>query len=485
MSDIERVRVRMYEVGFGDSFLISYYYDEPVRYDGKRDRDGELLDPRAERHMLMDFGSTSGAKAADMEAVAERIEADCGGQLDVLAVSHRHKDHMSGFGLADASAVIDRLNPLLVVRSWTEDPSVPENADAPKSAHFVTALDAGQAFAEMLAFETDGHRSNSLRGGLHLAADGQVKNKKAVDNLARWGARQDQEFLHYGKESKIEDYIPGATIRVIGPPTVEQYGEVTRQDDRDPEYWMLHRAFDPATWATHEGDFRTALAAVGIDTDAPEMLGAEGEQIDPGPVRWLVEKMRRQHIQTLRRIVRDLDDALNNTSLILLIDVGNGDNSKRMLLSGDAQIENWRFALEQADATISPSSAECRQLLKEVDLYKVGHHGSRNASPRSLVKLWEEKPRTDMVGLMSTKSCFHGKKDTTRVPRQTLVDALAREMRLFTTDQEWYRVNEDNTPEYVEVEADLTTPKPFRLRRGRAGLIQENDIQIDCRNKGH
>jgi hypothetical protein len=272
---------------------------------------------------------------------------------------------------------------------------------------------------------------------------------------------------------------------VIGPPTVEQYGEVTKQDDEDPEYWMLRRAFDPEYWRIHSADFNQALGAVGIDRDAPATLGGEGGLIDPGPVRWLVEKMRRQHIQTLRRIVRDLDDALNNTSLILLIDVGEGDETKRMLLPGDAQIENWRFALEEADDTMSPSAAECLELLKDVDLYKVGHHGSRNASPRSLVKLWDEKPRTNMVGLMSTKSCFHGKKEATRVPRQTLVDALAKEMRLFTTDPEWYKLNEDNPPEFIEVEADVTASGPFRLKKGRAGLIQENDVQIDCGNKGH
>lgn len=485
MSRVERVRVRMYDVGFGDCLLLSFFYDTPVPYDGKRDLNQNLLPARAERHMLMDFGSTAGARAPAMKQVAELIEADCGGQLDVVAVSHRHKDHMSGFGLKDASSVIERLNPLLVVRSWTEDPEIPENADAPGSAALVRAIDRGQAFAARLAETTEGHRSNSLRGRLRMAATSEISNKSAVDNLARWGAAQDQEFLHFGRKSKIEQYVPGTTVRVIGPPTVEQYGDVTNQDSEDPEYWMLRRAFDPGYWRKHESDFDNALAAVGIDSRAPATFGGDGGPIDPGPVRWLVEKMRNQHIRTLRRIVRDLDDALNNTSLILLIDAGDGENAKRMLLPGDAQIENWRFALEQADETVSPSSAQCLELLKGVDLYKVGHHGSRNASPRTLVKLWEEKPRTSMVGLMSTKSCFHGRKETTRVPRQTLVDALAKEMRLFTTDQEWFALNPDTKPPFIEVAADVTAPGPFKLKTGKAGLIKENDVQIDCRGKGH
>ena len=63
-------------------------------------------------------------------------------------------------------------------------------------------------------------------------------------------------------------------------------------------------------------------------------------------------------------------------------------------------------------------------LLRGVDLYKVGHHGSRNATPRTLFNLWTE-PRTrdrKMTALMSTKpGVFPGKPGSgTEVPRQTL-----------------------------------------------------------------
>jgi beta-lactamase superfamily II metal-dependent hydrolase len=59
--------------------------------------------------------------------------------------------------------------------------------------------------------------------------------------------------------------------------------------------------------------------------------------------------------------------------VILLIDVGD----KRLLFPATAQIENWSWALKHA-----PKSALLCKLLSRVDLYKVGHHGSRNATPR-------------------------------------------------------------------------------------------------------
>ena len=97
----------------------------------------------------------------------------------------------------------------------------------------------------------------------------------------------------------------------------------------------------------------------------------------PGRDRWLVYRARNMQAEQLLQIVTELDDAMNNTSVILVFDMG----GKRLLFPGDAQIENWQYALQ------NPAN---RQLLASVNLYKVGHHGSRNATPKSLWKLFEQ-----------------------------------------------------------------------------------------------
>ena len=88
-------------------------------------------------------------------------------------------------------------------------------------------------------------------------------------------------------------------------------------------------------------------------------------------------------------IVRTLDDFLNNTSLILLFEA----RGKKLLFPGDAQVENWQWALSQDDI---------RELLHDVDVYKVGHHGSRGGTPRKLWSLFDHRKGRKLTTLLST-----------------------------------------------------------------------------------
>jgi hypothetical protein len=201
-------------------------------------------------------------------------------------------------------------------------------------------------------------------------------------------------------------------VHVIGPPTVAQHPAVARERATSPEYWQLYRglaatgAFDPAAGAP------TAGASAAADDRLV------------GPARWLVERLQAPQLRSLLRIVTALDHAMNNTSVILLIQAGD----RRLLFCGDAQIENWEYAL-----TFAPDRQAVLDLLRGVDLYKVGHHGSRNATPRTLFNLWTETATRDrtMVALMSTKKgVFPGTPGSnTEVPRKTLVTALGQRMK--------------------------------------------------------
>jgi cytidine deaminase len=55
---------------------------------------------------------------------------------------------------------------------------------------------------------------------------------------------------------------------------------------------------------------------------AADTSASASATVEPGPVRWLLDRMRRQRAFVVHRIVRALDETLNNTSLILLFEFG-------------------------------------------------------------------------------------------------------------------------------------------------------------------
>jgi hypothetical protein len=406
----------MYQVGFGDCFLVSFEYAAP------------LDDGRKARHMLVDFGSTHRPKGASsggpsvLARAAAQMREHTGGQLDVVVLTHRHRDHLSGFANDEAAAVITDLEPKLVVRPWTEHPDLPRDATAPlpedpadDELRFAGHLAAGHQLAARVEALAADARADSIRGRLARLARDQVPNPEAIaflDDLAH--STGGGEYLSAGMESRITDHIPGIKVRVLGPPTIAQHSQITRARQNDPDEF----------WLSQLGQLE-GLTSASLDTSrtAPPIVAS------PGPVAWVVDRLAHQQLGSLQRIVRTVDDALNNTSLILLIDAGD----KRLLLPGDAQIENWSWSLQHAPKS---ETARYRKLLRSVDLYKVGHHGSRNATPKSLFRLWEEVPRKDheIVALLSTRPDAHGESEATAVPRRSLVEALDRRMKLVRTD---------------------------------------------------
>lgn len=423
-----RARVRMYRVGFGDATLLTLEYAKP-------DADG-----RTERHLLFDCGTTrpSPFQSDGLAGVAELIRQHTGGQLDVLVITHRHRDHLSGFGDKKSAPILAALKPRLVLRPWTEDPGLTDDAVAVTTDESHRAFAAGlrdaQQMVEILAGIATG-RSAAMRE-LAAAAAEQLPNRAAIETLAALAADGRGRYLHAGSRLALASVVPGLRVTVLGPPTLKQAPGVSKQASRDPEYWMFC--------------LRQAMLALPAAPLAPggAQLGPDvANEVPPGPARWLIERLRSHRTQSMLRLIRSLDDALNNTSLILLLEVGN----LRLLFPGDAQIENWRYTLGRLAANRS-----LRDKLTKVDLYKVGHHGSRNATPISLHGLWTARPAgaPPLVSVMSTLPGVHGRTVATAVPRQTLVDALASAGTLYRTD---------DLPEaapYIELVSD-TASGPF------------------------
>jgi hypothetical protein len=362
-----KLTLRVYNVGFGDCFLLTFHY------------------PARDRHLLIDFGSTGAGTQAGMPVllrIAKDICKRCCGKLDAVVATHRHRDHVNGFATRKDGKgpgnIIAACRPELVVQPWTEHPDAP----------------SGTCFS---MFEE--------RAG--LIGENNLPNLSAVKNLQKMA--RSNRYVHFGADSGLETLLPGVTAQVLGPPTLEQSQSIRKKRSEDRgEFWLTRALF------THTAGSRLfpRAATCPFSRYAPD-------------TRWFLRRLRSVRSDRLLEIVRELDTVLNNTSVILLFEVGN----KKLLFPGDAQIENWSYAL---------SHPRVRQMLAGVDLYKVGHHGSRNATPKSLWNLFTRRSATPAPGrlrtVLSTMAQKFGEVDRgTEVPRASLVQTLKAQSDYFST----------------------------------------------------
>jgi hypothetical protein len=407
------VEIRSYQVGFGDCFLLSFVYPGNVK-----------------RHVLIDFG-TSGLPGSlkpstYMPLVAADIKEACGGKLAAVVATHRHLDHISGFATDNANGqsgtVIAACVPDVVLQPWTEDPKAATDArqatvrSVRSRQGFVAGLAAmhqiAQAACDLMKAPPATMTATVIRQLRFIGATN-IKNQSAVENLISMGARTGATpvWARHGSSAEMARVLPGVKVHVLGPPDLTQSEKIRKMRTSDPdEFWTL--VAGPS--ATH-GQGIVPLARPRGVRSLPDV---------PPEARWFRDRLAKMTGDQLLEIVRVLDAQMNNTSLILLFEVG----GKKLLFSGDAQIENWSYALQDAS-----TATATRKLLAGVDLYKVGHHGSRNATPKKL--LWErfqkrgKGARSRLVAMLSTMPGKHA-----GVPRPTLLEALKTETTLTNTD---------------------------------------------------
>ncbi|MCV3211111.1 hypothetical protein OHD62_31085 [Mesorhizobium sp. YC-39] len=413
--------IRAYQMGFGDCFLLSFAYED-----------------ESSRHILIDFGSTGlpDETKVGLDDVAADIALQCGGVLDIVVATHRHKDHISGFATKangkGSGDVIRSLKPKRVIQPWTEAPDAPEGWSGPDGTSTKRAFATQRASLENMHAVAQAVVDRLDRKGgfdprwplaerLRFVGEENIKNVLAVKNLMDMtGTPENNLYVYHGCDLDLAEILPNVKVHVLGPPTLKQSDSIKAYAKNSADYWLKARQL-------------VGLAATGaVAASKTSMLFPDLKSTDtfrqsklPTEMRWVAERVDIAEQDQMLGIVTALDDVMNNTSVILLFEAG----SKKLLFPGDAQLENWNYALQ----------SELAHLLDDVDLYKVGHHGSLNATPKSMWNRFQKRGKASkpdrLKTVMSTMAGKHGGKNgaPTEVPRIPFVNELKADSTLFNT----------------------------------------------------
>jgi len=392
---VVEVTVRMYRAGLGDCFLLAF-----------PSTDGNP------RYMLIDCGvlrSTKGG-ADRLRAIAQDIAETTGNWLHVLVATHEHWDHLSGFQYAQETfdqMVIDE-----VWMPWTEDPEDElagrlrqkrATALAAVTAAAARLGAAGRPEAEALEAVLDFYRGPGIDGRINTTAE-------------QWeyvqGRGDPPRYLRPGERPITLPGVDGVRFYVLGPPRDEEL--LSRSDPSTAESEVYEHAFalnqasafylaalaagdqdaltpDQRELLEHSRPFdesfwiRTEDAATHEDHGLffQKRYGFAGDDDRHGPA-W--RRIDHDWLAAAGQLALDLDSDTNNTCLALAIELE--ASGKVLLFPADAQVGNWL-----SWHSVSWPGGACGEggeaepltgtdLVRRTVFYKVGHHGSHNATLR-------------------------------------------------------------------------------------------------------
>ncbi|MEO1527524.1 MAG: hypothetical protein AAFX06_19010 [Planctomycetota bacterium] len=282
-------------------------------------------------------------------------------------------------------------------------------------------------FAEGLTFKKaqDKDADDALLTGLNVEA---LKNIDAITNLTNWkwsSGKPKRNWVQKGDSVKLG--IPGLTVNVLGPVGPKRWKELDgKGSNLTEELWKKLQALrgvdqpettqpEPSQPKPENADaeqirFKEEYGTYGVPPIFPDAEQLDDSEFKKDSVRWLREKLDLLRGDQLLSFVTVLDKHINNTSVVLLLEFG----GFRMLFPGDAEVAAWQ-------GIMSDSKAE--SAIENIDLYKVGHHGSNNATP--IRSLWEkliadrdkDNPLHCVLSTQTTKF-----KDS--IPNETLLETM-------------------------------------------------------------
>ena len=430
------IRIRMYRHGLGDCFLVSL-----------PKRDGTPF------YIMIDCGIIVGSPNPNiMRDVVQSIAEVTNGFVDVLAVTHEHYDHVSGFAIAKDLFVPKRTKGKLAAGAvwfaWTEDPN-----DALATRLRRERQKRTQKLASFVA-ANQGARS-SMRGLVEsvdqvLGFFGLEKGKATQGTGAAMKIADSLAPVRYCRSSdaptEFSD-VPKVRVYVLGPPHDEKL--LRKTDSKTEVYHMANLGAAHSFFMTFPDKDETRLIERYQPFEPPARYALQLKKTSRnqfGHDQKFFSGHYFRHDQSWRRIDNDymgaaaefalqLDSATNNTSLVLAIELV--DSGKVLLFAADAQVGNWLSWQDVQWKFDAHTTVTGPDLLRRTVFYKVGHHGSHNATLRA--KGLELMQSSELVAFVPVNHEMAVKKGWGKMPLKKLISELAERThgRVVRADEDY------------------------------------------------
>jgi len=481
----------MYRVGFGDFFLVTF------------------LDAGKPLHILIDCGVFKGTSQTgdigSIEAAVADMAKTTGGQLELIIMTHRHADHIAGF-----ARCVGTFKAMKVGAVWM---STWESEYDPTAVKFQAAL-TSTARGLQRHFTAFGSRAspeqatarryleNATGESVDLAAPTQGANGVAAQgsnavalNLLKHGfSNVVPRYYKGGDQAQLPQSLvdAGVATQILGPPPVEDVNLMQLMDLQKGVGQYLTGDGDGAS------DDSAPFAPVWeIDPGVAPARGQKECYADDAfrewvqqPRKWEEVTKEEAHKARIRMeaalkqmqpaaalvAAKQLNSFLNNQSLVVLFTF----KGKKLLFVGDAQAGNWEHWLFDTDKPDQQGTGgvtdAAKQILTSVDFYKVGHHGSGNATPMAAANMLCEHEQK-FAAMCSTEAGVYGTEDPedttkgTEVPRLPLLQKLSTQAALVRSDQIAVTVNGTSVP------AKMPAALPAAIPGSR---FQTGALWVDC-----
>lgn len=435
MTNNQTVRIRMYRQGLGDCFLLTFQQGSNHEF-----------------NMLIDCGllqQTSNGTGI-MRQVVEDIEATVkkpGQQtahLDVVVLTHEHADHISGF--IQAKDVFERIEFGEVWAAWMDDESHPKyTLVRERFRKQITGLKA--ALKQM---------DSDRQAGLKMAVENLLNEFFDDDVLGAAGSKTDRspawEFALSKSIRPAKFFTPGTMfslpgfddirVYVLGPS--EDFESFTRVNPPEDD---TYRGAEGHGFALMDSFF-AAVAGDGYDS-TPESFQpferrlrinletAQTEEFfkthygfDKGaPDEW--RRINDEWLAMAGGLALKLDSYTNNTCLALAIEFVS--SKKVLLFPGDAQFSNWlswqKLVWNVPDNGGAKVKVTAKDLLERTVFYKVGHHGSHNATLKKHGLEMMTSPDLAAMIPVDRERAKNKKPNAWEMPERNLYDRLLERTR--------------------------------------------------------